>query len=191
LNVLNVLIEGNIIMSVYMPMSTTGRHSRILMTISSAVIEFLRKKEAYAVQEECALVHWGYKGKSDFKELVNISDIEDIDSFTEMTINELDYVQPDFVLFKNNPYVHNDNETKIAGRPDLIVEVWSKGNTKAEREFKLDLYSGSEITEHWYIEQDLNEVSCYFGQKRIDNQSLTDILATRDGLKFDLRYLAI
>ena len=178
-------------MNVYMPMSTSGRHSRLLMTISSAVIDLLRKKEAYAVQEECALVHWGYKGKSDFKELVKISDIEDTDSFIETTIDELDYVQPDFVLFKNNPCLHNENETRIAGCPDLIVEIWSKGNTKAEREFKLDLYSSSPITEHWYIEQDSNEVACYFGRDRIENQSLIDILATRDGLKFDLRYLAI
>jgi Uma2 family endonuclease len=172
-------------------MSTTGRHSRILITIASSVVEFLRRKEAYAFQEECALVHWGYKGKSDFKELVKISDIEDIDSFVEMTINELDYVQPDFVLFKNNPYLHNEIETKIAGCPDLIVEVWSRGNTKAEREFKLDLYSSSPITEHWYIEQDRNEVTCYFGRNKLENQYLTDKLKTRDGLEFDLRYLAI
>ena len=161
------------------------------MTISSAVVEFLRKREAYAVQEECALVHWGYKGKSDFKELVNVSEIEDTDSFLETTIDELDYVQPDFVLFKNNPYLHNENETKIAGRPDLVVEIWSKGNTKAEREFKLELYSSSPITEHWYIEQDSNEVVCYLGGARLENQSLANMLETRKGLQFDLRYLAI
>ena len=178
-------------MSVYMPMSATGRHSRLLMTISSAVIELLRKKEAYAVQEECALVHWGYKGKSDFKELVKIPEIEDKDSFIETIINELDYVQPDFLLFKNNPYLCNENETKIAGCPDLIVEVWSKGNIKAEREFKLDLYSTSPITEHWYIEQDSNEVVCYLGKNRLENQSLFNVLVTCGGIKFDLRYLAI
>ena len=178
-------------MSVYMPMSATGRHSRILITISAAIVEFLRKKEAYAVQEECALVHWGYKGKPDFKALVKICDIDDAESFIETTINELDYVQPDFLLFKNNPYLHNANETKIAGCPDLIVEVWSKGNIKAERDFKLDLYSSSSITEHWYIEQDSNEVICYFGGNKLDNQYLTDMLVTRNGLNFDLRYLAI
>ena len=178
-------------MSVYMPMSTTGRHSRLLMTISSAVVDLLRKKEAYAVQEECALVHWGYKGKSDFKELVKISDIEDTESFIETVIDELDYIQPDFLLFKNNPYLYNENETKIAGCPDLIVEVWSKGNIKAERDFKLDLYSSSPITEHWYIEQDSNEVVCCFGRDKLESQSLSNILETRGGLKFDLRYLAI
>ena len=178
-------------MSVYMPMSTTGRHSRLLMTISSAVIELLRKKEAYAVQEECALVHWGYKGKPDLKELVKISDIDDTELFLASTINEMDYVQPDFLVFKDNPYLYNENETKIVGCPDLIVEVWSRGNSKAERDFKLDLYSSSPITEHWYIEQDSNEVVCYFGTNRIESQFLYNILEARNGLKFDLRYLAV
>ena len=178
-------------MSVYMPMSTSGRHNRLVRTLSSAVIELERKKEVYALQEECALVHWGYKGKPDFKELVKIQDIEDKEIFVKEIIDELDYIQPDFLLFKDNPYLHNDNETKVAGCPDLIVEVWSKGNTKAEREFKFDLYSGSSITEHWYIEQDSNEVTCYFGRNRIKNQILSNILLSQNGLEFDLRYLTI
>ena len=178
-------------MSVYMPMSSTGRHNRMVMTISSAIIEFLRKKEVYALQEGCALVHWGYKGKSDFKELIKIADIENKTIFIEETINELDYIQPDFLLFKDNPYLHNENETKVAGCPDLIIEVWSKGNTKAEREFKFELYSSSQVTEHWYIEQDSNEVICYFGKEKAESQSLKNVLETRGGLKFDLRYLAI
>jgi len=177
-------------MSVYMPMSTTGRHNRITGTIFSAVVDLLRKKEAYALHEECALVHWGYKGKSDFKKLVDINNIDDISKFTKVTINELDYVQPDFILFKKNRYLCNERETKTAGYPDLIVEVWSEGNSKEERKFKLDLYSSSPVTEHWYIEQNSNDVLCYFGGGKIENQFLTDILATRDGLKFDLRYLA-
>jgi len=178
-------------MSVYMPMSTTGRHNRITGTIFSAVVDLLRKKEAYALHEECALVHWGYKGKSDFKKLVDIDDIGDTDVFTKITINELDYVQPDFILFKKNQYLCNERETKIAGCPDLIVEVWSEGNSKEERSFKLDLYSSSSIVEHWYIEQNTNEVVCYFGCDKINNQSLSNILVTQNGLKFDLRYLAI
>jgi len=47
------------------------------------------------------------------------------------------------------------------------------------------------ITEHWYIEQNSNEIICYLGSSRIENQTLSDILVTRNGLKFDLRYLAI
>ena len=178
-------------MSIYTPMSTTGRHNRITMTLSGRILDLLQKKEVYALQEEGALVYWGSRRKNDLVKLVDSAAIIDKDKFTKIIINELDYVQPDFFLFGKNPYLHNERETKVAGLPNLIVEVWSDNNLKEEREFKLDLYATSDITEHWYIEQDSNEVICYFGKNRIENQYLTDILVTRDELKFDLRYLAI
>ena len=178
-------------MGIIMPMSTTGRHNRITGTIFGRILDLLEKKEAYALHEEGALVHWGKKSKNDLIKLVDVKDIDDVEDFTEITINELDYVQPDFFLFMKNPYLHNERETKVAGCPDLIVEVWSKDNTKYDRELKLNLYSTASITEHWYIEQDLNEVICYLGSSRLENQCLSNILVTRDGLKFDLRYLAV
>ena len=178
-------------MDIYMPMSTTVRHNKITTTLSSAVIDLLRKKEILALQEECALVHWGFKSKQDFKALVDINAIVDVEEFKKYTIYELDFVQPDFFVFKKNKYLCNERETRIAGYPDLIVEVWSESNTQAEKDFKLALYSSSPTTEHWYIEQDRNEVVCYLGGTRIENQYLTDKLVTCSGLKFDLRYLAI
>ena len=178
-------------MDIYMPMSTTARHNRIAMTLSGTVLELLRKKEVHALSEECSLVYWGKKTEPTFLSLVNISEIEDPAKFKESVIEDLYYVQPDFMLFKNNPYIENKRQTKTAGQPDLIVEIWSDGNSKNDRAFLQNLYATSDITEHWYIEQDSNEVICYAGRNRIENQSLTDILATKGGLKFDLRYLAI
>ena len=178
-------------MDIYMPMSTTGRHNRIISTLTGRILDLLEKKEAYALQEECALVYWGDKKELDFVSLVDVNEIEDINKFKSVTINELHFVQPDFMIFKNNPYVGNERETRTAGCPDLIVEVWSENNLKFERDFKLHLYSSSPITEHWYIEQDSNNVACYLGKNRTENQSLFNVLAAHNGLKFDLRYLAI
>ena len=178
-------------MDIFMPMSTTSHHNKLINTFIGDVLNLIRKKEIYALQSDCALVHWGSKKEPDFISLVNIKEIEDIDRFKSITINELYYVQPDFMLFKNNPYISNERETRTAGCPDLIVEIWSENNLNFEREFKLDLYSSSPITEHWYIEQDSNEVICYFGSDKIETQSLTNVLVTRGGIKFDLRYLAI
>ena len=178
-------------MSVYMPMSTTIRHNKITSSLFGNIFELIKKKEALALQEECALVHWGFKRKADIIKLVNIADLPDSDIFANSTINDLDYVMPDFLLFKNNRYLCNERETKIAGCPDLIIEVWSDSNDEAERKLKLDLYSSSSIVEHWYIEQESNEVICYLGKSRLENQSLTNTLVTTDGIEFDLRYLAI
>jgi Uma2 family endonuclease len=178
-------------MEIFMEMSTSGRHNRLAGTFFGEVLNLLRKKEVYALHEEGALVYWGEKKEFDFIRLVDVSEIKDIDEFTTEIIHDLHYVQPDFFLFKKNPYLHNKRETKIAGYPDLIVEVWSEDNTTFDRKVKLGLYSSSPVTEHWYIEQNSNEVVCYYGDKRLENQSLMNVLATRDGLKFDLRYLAI
>ena len=178
-------------MDIYMPMSTTVRHNRIAGTFFGDVLNLLRKKEIHALHEECSLVYWGKKTEPTTLRLVNISEIDDIDKFKESVIDDLYYIQPDFMLFKDNPYLENKRQTRTAGQPDLIVEVWSDGNTKNDRAFLQNLYATSDITEHWYIEQDSNEVVCYLGLDRLENQYLTDILVSRNGLQFDLRYLAI
>ena len=174
-----------------MPMSTTDRHNMLVNTFSGDVLGLVRKKEAYALQENCALVHWGERSVPASLNLVDVSEIENIPKFTDSVIEYLYYVQPDFMLFKDNPYLKNSKGLRTAGQPDLIIEVWSEGNSTKDREILQNLYSTSAITEHWYIEQDSNEVICYLGRNRLKNQSLTDILVTRGGLKFDLRYLAI
>ena len=106
-------------------------------------------------------------------------------------VTSLEKVQPDLAFFDKNKYVINKRETKVAGRPDLIVEVWSDGNTEAHKDYKKYLYSTSPITEHWYIEQDSNKVKCYMGNEQLPDQYLTNILKTQNGIEFDLRYLAI
>jgi len=179
-------------MDAFMPMSTTRRHNKIINELVRKISGIDRFDELDILTSECALAHWGSKRKSnEVCSLVNVALLEDIEHFAKKIINHLEYVQPDFVLFKNNPFVTNEFETITAGCPDLVIEIWSDGNSNAEREFKFSLYSNCGITEHWYIEQDSNEVACYLGENRLGNQFLTDILATRGGLKFDLRYLAI
>ena len=175
----------------YYPMSTKKRHNKIITVLVSSIVDLLRKKEADAFHEECALVYYGKQKVPESVCLVDVSKIEDINDFRDNVIGELKYVQPDFVMFKDNPYLENKEDTLTAGQPDLIVEVWSKGNTKDDRAFLQYLYATSEITEHWYIEQDSNKVECYLGKNKLSDQYLTNILVTQKGIKFDLRYLAV
>ena len=161
------------------------------MAITGEIKELLRKKAVHALQEECALVHWGRKNKNDITSLVEIGEIEDTENFKELVIYELDYVQPDFVLFKDNEYITDSRDLRTAGQPDLIAEVWSRSNTKTERDFLQNLYATSDITEFWQIEQYSNIVKCSVGAISLPDQSLTDILKSQKGLEFDLRYLAV
>jgi len=178
-------------MDIFMPMSTTDRHNDMISTFVGDILPLKRKKEIYALQSDCALVHWGERKEPTNLALVNVSEIEDTLKFMDSTIEYLDYIQPDFMLFKDNLYLKNSKGLRTAGQPDLIVEVWSESNSKAERELKWNLYATSDITEHWYIEQDANGVQCYIGGKQLPDQCLTEILRTQKGLEFDLRYLAI
>ena len=178
-------------MDIYVPMSTTRRHNEFISTLVSRIFPFVEKREVNIFHEERALVYWGSKKIPDGFKLVDTTNLDDENNFIENILPELDYVQPDFVVFKNNPFLENKKQTKTAGQPDLIVEIWSENNTRNDRAFLQNLYATSKITEHWYIEQDSNEVYCYYGTDKIENQYLTNILVTRGGLKFDLRYLAI
>ena len=108
-----------------------------------------------------------------------------------MVIEELDFVQPDFMLFGRNPFVQSANTLKTAGIPDLAVEVWSMSNTQEERAMKHSLYSSHPRCEHWYLTQDSNKVECWLGKEKLKPQLLTNVLATRQGIEFDLRYLTI
>ncbi|MCL2099644.1 MAG: Uma2 family endonuclease [Oscillospiraceae bacterium] len=178
-------------MDIFMQMSTTARHNKMAGTFFGSILDLLRRKEAEAFQEKGALVYFGNKKEPHLIRLVDLAEIEDMDKFTSVIINDLYYVQPDFFIFQKNKYVVNERETRIAGFPDLIIEIWSDDNTKFDREVKFDLYSGSPVTEHWYIEQNSNEVECYFGKEKTKAQSLKNILKTKNGIEFDLRYLAL
>ena len=175
----------------YIGMPTTGRHNKITLSLSGEIYGFLKKKEVHILQEQCSIVYYGSRKQKSVKGgLVKVEDIEDIIEFKEFTIYELDYVQPDFVVFKDNKYITDSRDIRTAGQPDLIVEVWSKNNTKSDRAFLQYLYATSDMTEFWQIEQNSNTVKCSIGTMELPKQSLKKVLKTQKGLEFDLRYLA-
>ena len=164
----------------------------MIRKLTNAMVELEEKKEVLILQEQCSIVYYGStKQRIVTDGLVNLEEIEDMKEFKNHTIYELDYVQPDFVLFKDNKYVTDDRELRTAGQPDLIVEVWSSGNTKRDKMFLQNIYATSDITEFWQIEQNSNTVKCSIGETKLPNQSLKNILKTQNGIEFDLRYLAI
>ena len=123
--------------------------------------------------------------------MVDVENPERKNIFKESVINELSYVQPNFMLFQRNKYIENQWLTRTAGSPDLIIEIWSDGDTNEDKSFKKFLYSTSDKTEHWYIEQDSNEVICFLGQNVLPSQSLLNTLRTHNGIELDLRRIAM
>ena len=132
-----------------------------------------------------AIVYFGKKRLPDGVELKPASD------YIGLNLTEFSWVEPDFTLFAKNPYISNSEKTRFAGQPDLVVEIWSKSNDEFHKNFHKYLYSTSPVTEHWYLEQDSNEVECWFGEKKINSQNLSRPLVTQSGLKIDLSHLAL
>ena len=173
-------------MDYLLKMATTTRHMELLMSLVGSLYEAWKQKKLVMMYENAALVHSGRKYNDAHLFLLEYDKFPNIDD-----INFLEYVQPDFFVFKNNLFAANSAKTRIIGVPDLIIEIWSKSNTEEEKILKHNLYSGSHICEHWYIEQDSDDVLCWLGKTQLESQSLQNILITRDGLEFDLRHMQL
>ena len=165
------------------------RHSNLALRLAHSYLQKYDDdniyKTHYPFKDNVALV---YSGGKSAPFLTKLLDASKFDFYPDKRFNS---IEPDFMLFRNNKFLLNKNETRVLGQPDLIVEIWSDSNDENERSFKHNLYSSSEITEHWYITQDSNEVICYLGETLLSSQYLNKLLITQSGLEFDLRRLAL
>ncbi|MCL2017138.1 MAG: Uma2 family endonuclease [Defluviitaleaceae bacterium] len=139
-------------------------------------------------QENMGLIYRRSLEDNHKAELLNIklSDAKDRDY-----LDSLPSYIPDIMLFDKHKYILSRDETKVAGYPDLIIEVWSNSNKPPERKLKQALYETSPITEHWYIFQHKNTVAKYLGTAKLKSQTLKEILVTHSGLALDLRHMSL
>ena len=166
-------------------MGTLPRHNHLVSTFFGNIFPLFQKKKLYPLQENCFLALYGKKYSND-ERLIDPNILSDIS-----ILEELDVIQPDFLLFQYNPYIQSPSTMRTAGIPDLVVEVWSKSNDQLERDMKFRIYSSHPDCEHWYVEQDSNIVKCFKGKDSLPNQNLKDMLRTSTGLEFDLTHLAL
>ena len=179
-------------MSNIMEMGSTARHRRLLEYAAKSINGLFERKELIHFSESASLVYTGNKKHPESCSLIDLKSIDNKSEFMEEILNDLELVTPDYMHFvKDNDFLINKNETRVVGKPDLIIEVWSKSNGLYDREFIKYLYAASSITEHWYIEQHSNIVECWVGDKRTEDKNLSDALKTKDNIEFDLRYLKL
>jgi Uma2 family endonuclease len=187
---------GGKIMDSFMEMGTSLRHNEIITELLIAIANLIKQRREIRIwHENCSLIYSGKRAELDTLSLIDVGQIKDVKSFAKNAMSEFRRVEPDFMLFDKNAYIENDingkPRTRVAGFPDLVIEIWSEANLIEERKFKKFLYSTSPITEHWYINQESNNIECFLGQNALTPQSLKNILRTQNGVEFDLRYMAI
>ena len=169
----------------YLQMSTPHeRHTEITSMIHGELYNLA--KGIYVRKEDKGLCYEPNPLNSHFPRLVDIETVTDA-----AELNDFDNFIPDILLFDKNKKIFSENTFKVAGYPDLIIEVWSKWNDKKERLLKQITYSTGKNTEHWYLTQNSNKIECWFEDKQLPNKSLKKVLTTQGGLKLDLRELAL
>ena len=174
-------------MNYILEMGTSIRHNQLISRLQFEIMKLFQGKDILTLHEQIPLCYLGSVAEPYLTRLIDLKS----DNITKEMLNSLQVVQPDYMLFETNKYISNPNETRLAGQPDLIVEIWSDYNIESHRNFKKFLYSTSDTTEHWYIEQNENNIECWLGNKKLPEQSLKNILSTQSGIKIDLRHLAI
>jgi len=175
-------------------MGVSNRHSDLtgdIFVLLKNMFHKRTKRDEIIRKGDCDLAYFG--SRQDYGHLVDLDEFDEakLAEFQENTMNNLSIVLPDLLFFKQNRRIYNKNETRIAGFPDLVIEIWSESNTHKEIEFKKSLYSTGATTEHWYIQQDSDVVERFHGDKKLADLSLAEPLITAGGLELDLRYLAI
>ena len=173
-------------------MATTDRHSDLVSEFEFELKKTEDRKNGVIrmFSEGPGLCHGGDKNTGVDLKLFNLAEIDDIESF-KLQMPAFGHLVPDLMYFKKGAFIKDQSGAKYAGLPCLVIEVWSKGNTKIDRLIKKHIYQTSPITEQWYLEQDSNIVECWLGQVRLPDKNLTKILIDHNGYEFDLRHLAI
>ena len=79
---------------------------------------------------------------------------------TAMQLSEFDVVEPDLLVV----LAHHDGlleETRVAGPPDLVVEILSPSSRRLDRKIKLALYQRAGVHEYWIVDPLAQEVEKY------------------------------
>ncbi|MCL2016374.1 MAG: Uma2 family endonuclease [Defluviitaleaceae bacterium] len=172
---------------VFMGMGTTELHRDISMGIAVQLINLgLRDKKI--MREDCDLTYYGKRHAEDnCNYLVNTAEIADTKHFVDNVITQLSVITPDIMLLSKEKVIFSKNGVRVAGFPDLIVEIWSDSNYEREIHFKKNLYATAATTEQWYITQDSPIFERYIGEEKQAALDLREVVHTKDGFAIDLR----
>jgi hypothetical protein len=165
-------------------MGTTRRHMEILSFIEKFFIDRHLKRELMVGREQIGLV----KNK---EQLIDVSVLSPSQQKIVLdNINQLKLVYPDIMIFKDNASLINFNNTRVAGIPDLVIEVWSEFNTISEREEKRKLFQTSK-SEFWEIQQNSIKIICWKQNGEEYEQFLDKPVVTPWGEVLDLYPLSV
>jgi len=165
------------------------RHTKLGNFLANELFNQIRKNvfdEKYFFSQGTTRLVYDGERYSGFERLVDVAKIADVAAFAADGIYTLHSVEPDVMLFVENPYLKNRHGSYLAGCPDLVIEIWSESNSLEERNFKHRLYATSPATEHWYLAQDSEIIERWLGNNPLPTATLREKMHTQQGLTIDI-----
>jgi Uma2 family endonuclease len=69
----------------------------------------------------------------------------------DVEFDNLDVMQPDLLFISNERMTIIENNRKIKGAPDLVVEILLDGNSPKEMNYKKFVFENNEVSEYWLV----------------------------------------
>jgi Uma2 family endonuclease len=88
----------------------------------------------------------------------------EVQSAPGVILSEQNAVAPDLIWIRQDRlHLFDDDDGKLHGPPDLVVEVLSQGsaNAQRDRQDKLKLYDRFGVTEYWIVDRFARQVEVY------------------------------
>lgn len=168
----------------YQLMGITYRHTEILAFFDSLFVRRSIQRELWSAREQIALI----KNNGKLIDLDGLN-AEQKEKIAE-NINRMKFTYPDYMVFKENPKLMNEHRTRVAGTPDLIIEVWSPFNSPEEKSEKRHLFIAPK-SEFWELDQNSLKILCWKPNGSSYIQYLNRTVKTPWGEELDLTPLAL
>lgn len=147
------LIKGKVFK---MPPSPSDEHQRISGAIHGIIWSFLRNRP-------CQVRHAPYDVRLAISNEVPISEKRKKAALS-LTDDQIEtVVQPDITVICDAAKI---DKKGCMGSPDLVIEILSEGNNKADVDEKFNIYEGAGITEYWIVHPTEQTITVYTLQNK-------------------------
>ena len=79
----------------------------------------------------------------------------------DVLFSNFDVVEPDLLYISHQRAAEILAKQHVKGSPDLVIEIGSPGTRKRDETIKKRLYEGSDVSEYWVVDPELNAIRIY------------------------------
>ncbi len=111
---------------------------------------------------------------------------------TDVQFDDENMMQPDILFVSIKRKLLLDNELRVMGAPDFVVEILSKGTEQYDRTKKMMIYGKYEVVEYWIVNIKAENIEVYHNKNKemylVQTAEKDDTIQSKaiDGFKLDI-----